>query len=252
MGWIGKIIGGTIGLLIGGPIGAVAGAALGHGVDVHRDQTGRSRGLLGGASPRQQAQLTFFVGAFSMLAKLAKADGTVHREELREVENFISRDLRLDPDSARIAREIFDTALVSDDRFEDFAGQFYGQFRNQPQILELMIDVLYRVSAADGRLSAEEERLIRTAAGIFSMNGTYTERIKNRYVYTDETAYAVLGCSSSDSTEVIKKAYKQLVFEYHPDTVASKGLPEEFTEYANTKFREIQEAYEKIRKERNF
>ena len=252
MGWIGKIIGGTIGLLVGGPIGAVAGAALGHGIDVHRDHSGRGGVLPGTASPHQQAQLTFFVGAFSMLAKLAKADGTVHREELQEVERFINYDLHLDPNSARIAREIFDTALMSQDRFEDFADQFYRQFKNQPQILELMIDVLYRVSAADGRLSPEEERLIRNAAEIFNMNSTYTETIKNRYVYTDENAYAVLGCTSSDSNEVIKQAYKKLVFEYHPDTVAAKGLPEEFTEFANTKFREIQEAYEKIRKERNF
>lgn len=251
MGWIGKLIGGTIGLIIGGPLGAIAGAALGHGVDVRRDQSGDSRNLFGRPSSHQQAQLTFFVGAFSMLAKLAKADGTVHREELQEVERFISGDLRLDPHSAQVAREIFDTALMSDEKFESFANQFYDQFSHQPQILELMIDVLYRVSAADGRLSSEEEQLIRQAAAIFHLSAAFTETVKRRYTYTDESAYAVLGCTSSDSNEKIKKAYKQLVFEYHPDTVAAKGLPEEFIEYANTKFREIQEAYDAIRKERN-
>lgn len=252
MGWIGKLIGGTIGLLIGGPLGAIAGAALGHGVDIHRQQSGRSQGLFNGTSSYQQAQLTFFVGTFSMLAKIAKADGTVHREELQEVERFISRDLRLDPQSARIAREIFDTALMSEEKFENLAAQFYNQFKDEPQILELLIDVLYRVSAADRKLSIEEERLIKTAAEIFHFSAHHTDTIKKRYSYADETAYAVLGCTSGDTDETIKKTYKRLVFEYHPDRVASQGLPEEFTEYANTKFREIQEAYDKIRKERNF
>jgi DnaJ like chaperone protein len=62
----------------------------------------------------------------------------------------------------------------------------------------------------------------------------------------------VLGVSPQDSNDAIKQAYRRLVREYHPDTIASKGLPEEFTKFANEKFREIQEAYEAVRQERGF
>ena len=263
MGWIGKIVGGAVGFALGGPLGAVAGVALGHGFDATRDAMargdgGRTGGFTSfgrqafGETPLRHAQLTFFVGSFSMLAKLAAADGNVSQAEVRTVEEFMNRDLRLDPQSKRVATDIFNTALSSPETFESFAKQFYGEFANRPQLLELMIDVLYRVSAADGTISSAEETLIRRAADIFTFSTSRLDNIKKRYSRTDDTYYAVLGCSRSDSDETIKKAYKSLVREYHPDTIASKGLPEEFTEFANKKFREIQEAYENIRKERGF
>jgi DnaJ like chaperone protein len=62
----------------------------------------------------------------------------------------------------------------------------------------------------------------------------------------------LLSCSVDSSNDEIKKSYKKLVRDFHPDTIVSKGLPEEFTEFAASRFREIQEAYEKVRKERGF
>jgi DnaJ like chaperone protein len=63
--------------------------------------------------------------------------------------------------------------------------------------------------------------------------------------------YATLGCDESDSDEHIKSQYRKLVLDYHPDKIASKGLPEAFTQFANDKFREIQDAYEQVKKVRN-
>ena len=250
MGWIGKIVGGTIGLFIGGPLGAVAGVALGHGLDVARDTS------LGTdvrySSPQHKAQLTFFVATFSMLAKIVKADGKITQQELSTIEEFMVRDLHLDPGSRQVAGKIFRTALESNESFESFATQFYHQFNTNPQFLELLIDILVRVAASDGEYSPNEEALITEAVRIFGFSKEYYTIIKQRYVKTTNRSYAVLGCSEQDSNETIKKKYKKLVFEYHPDTIASKGLPEEFTKYANDKFREIQEAYEAIRRERGF
>ena len=64
-------------------------------------------------------------------------------------------------------------------------------------------------------------------------------------------AYAILGITKDASVDEIKKAYRKLSIEFHPDSVASKGLPEEFTTFAAEKFRAIQEAYEKIKQDRN-
>ena len=62
----------------------------------------------------------------------------------------------------------------------------------------------------------------------------------------------MLKTDANASIEEIKKQYRKLVSEYHPDKIASKGLPEEFTKFANDKFREIKEAYEAIKEERGF
>ena len=248
MGWLGKIIGGTIGFAIGGPLGAIAGAALGHTFDVsddhhYGDQAHR-------LSHREQAQMTFFVAVFSMLGNLVKADGRISPEEVQAVENFMAYDLNLSPESKSFASQVFRSAIESQTDFQDYASQFYSLFQRQPQLLELMMDVLLRVSIADGTLSDNEERLISSAARIFHFSEHKLREMKSRYASSFEKYYAVLGTDSTASDEEIKKQYRKLVKEYHPDTIASKGLPEEFNKLAHEKFREIQEAYETVKQTR--
>ena len=101
MGWIGKIVGGTLGFAIGGPLGAIAGAAFGHAFDRSTEEYYPEETFK--PQPGQEAQFTFFVAAFSMLAKLVKADGRILKEEIDAVENFMAYDLSLDPESRRIA-----------------------------------------------------------------------------------------------------------------------------------------------------
>lgn len=248
MGWLGKIIGGTIGFAMGGPIGAVAGAVFGHAFDSSGQKyVAEERAHL---SYDEQTQLTFFVATFSMLAKLAKADGRITKEEIDSIENFMVYDLRLSPESRKIAVNIFHTAVDSRETFHDFAYQFYNKFRMNPQLLEFMIDILLRVSVADSILSESEEKLILSAVKIFNLSEERYKNLRLRYVKENEKYYAVLGCNKEDSNEQLKKQYRKLVSDYHPDKIASKGLPEEFNKFAHEKFREIQEAYEEIKKER--
>jgi DnaJ like chaperone protein len=146
---------------------------------------------------------------------------------------------------------IFHTALESPGSFEDFATQFYAQFQMQPQLLEVMVDILLRVSIADGALTATEEKLILKAVKAFHFSDKRYQTLKSKYVRDINKYYATLGTDATASNEEIKKQYRKLVQEYHPDKIASKGLPEEFTRFAETKFREIQEAYDTIKKERH-
>ena len=248
MGWLGKIVGGTLGFALGGPLGAIAGAALGHTFDASHEpyyQDARRR-----LSHHEQSQMTFFVATFSMLAKLAKVDGHISPEEIQTIEDFMARDLNLNPESKRFAAQVFETAINSPMSFQDFASQFYQNFQRQPQLLDLMIDVLFRLSIADGSLSPSEENLIKSAATIFNFGERKYKELKSRYAPDFERHYAILGTDSKATNEEIKKQYRKLVKEYHPDMVASKGLPEEFTKFANDKFREIQEAYDTVKQER--
>jgi len=248
MGWMGKLVGGTIGFALGGPLGAIFGAAFGHAFD-----TGTELDSAGGRerlSTVEQHQLTFFVAAFSMLAKLAQADGRVTREEIDSIEDFMTQDLRLNAESRNAAVNIFRTALNAPGTFDDFARQFYGQFQNQPQMIEVMIDILLRVAVSDGRMTAKEEELILIAVNTFRFSSVRFDQLKSKYVKNANKAYAVLGCSPDADDDQVKRCYRQRVQEYHPDKIAAKGLPEEFTRFAQEKFREIQEAWEQIKETR--
>ena len=265
MPWIGKIIGGTIGFFLGGPLGMIAGAVFGHMIDKSGEFQGGEESEQKGSSYRfgdsdrfyffntgyNRSQMVFFVGAFSMLAKLAAADGQVSEGARRKVNEFMINDLHLSGTSYQYAQSIFNQALSQNSSFENLADQFYQNFRNSPQILNLMIDIFYRVAMVDGRISANEERLIDYAVRAFHLPGSVHESIRrNHNVKGSSKAYAVLGLTESATEAEIKKAYRKLILEYHPDTIAAKGMADEFKEYATKRFREIQEAYETICQER--
>lgn len=167
MGIIGKVIGGAIGFALGGPLGAILGATFGHAYDASSQLDRNTDYGPETMSQTESSQFTFFVATFSMLAKLARADGRVSQAEVDTIRQFMVYDLNLPPESQQIAMNIFQTALHSPQSFEEFASQFFGQFHAQPQILQLMMDILYRVSIADGPLNAAEERILATASRIF-------------------------------------------------------------------------------------
>lgn len=248
MGWLGKVIGGTIGFAMGGPLGAIAGAVFGHAFDSSGE--GYLPQGTGNLSDGEESQMAFFLGAFSMLAKLAQADGRVSEEEMRSIDHFMVHDLSLDNRSRAVAINIFNAALQSPGTFQEFAQQFYDRFRFQPQLLDLMIDIMLRVSIADGVMSGSEEKLIQSAVRTFNFSDSQYSAVRSRYVSDVDKYYALLGCSRDDADDHIKRQYRKLVQEYHPDKIASKGLPEEFTKLAEEKFREIQQAYEAVKKER--
>ncbi|WP_319559763.1 TerB family tellurite resistance protein [Marispirochaeta sp.] len=257
MSFFGKFIGGTIGFLMGGPLGAIAGVAFAHVLQQSQEAdriSGSSyfRNYNRRMNTTEHAHMTFFVGAFSLLAKLAKADGELTRNEEATIRRFMIEELRLDPTSQYTALRIFDAALSTNEDYTDIARQFYREFRNRPQILELMIDILFRVAIADGGVNKAEGSMILNIVRIFNFRQDQYDRIKERYVANTNKYYAVLNCKPEDDDETIKKSYRKLVRENHPDAIAAKGLPDEFQKVATDKFRQIQDAYEHIRKERGF
>ena len=171
MSIIGKLVGGAIGFALGGPIGAIAGAVFGHAFDKPADSEPAMSLSYG-----ESSQITFFVATFSMLGKLARTDGQVSRAEMDAVRQFMTYDLNLSPESQQVAINIFQKAQESPESFESFASQFYGQFHVQPQMLELMMDILLRVSVSDGGIKPSEERLIQSAASIFGFSSAQYRR----------------------------------------------------------------------------
>ena len=255
MAWLGKLFGGTFGFMFGGPLGMIAGIAFGHMFDKAGDVGSQSQYSRSATSytTLDREQMLFFVGAFSMLARIASADGSVSVNERQKVLEFIRHDLRLGPREEDAALKVFDAALTGGGTFDQFAAQFYQNFSHAPNILQLMVDIFYRVAAADGQINRSEEELIRRGARIFRLPDSFVEMLCNRYggcQDASEKAYATLNLSRSATDEEVKRAFRKLSIEFHPDTLAAKGMGEEFLPHATKKFREIQQAYEEIKKER--
>lgn len=276
MGFFGKIFGGTVGFMIGGPIGAVAGAALGHGfIDQNSDDTyfvecpycHKSVGVQhegnyncphcndiftygDGPSIEEQNQFIFFVCTFSLLAKLAKADGNVSKEEIATIDEFMKNVMNLEGESLQAARNVFREAKHSNDSYRDFAKQFHSIFGNNPEMLATMTQILLQVAVTDGEFHKNEEYMIKDVANIFGFNIKEFEAMKSLFVEDKNKYYSILGCSKSDSIVTIKTKYRQLVKDYHPDKICSKGLPDDFITFAETRFHEIQTAYEFVTKDK--
>ena len=254
MGWFGKLTFGSLGLLLGGPLGAIAGAALGHHLVDKRidlvDRAGRSTPKLE-FGQAEQTQATYFVSLFSILGKLAKIDGVVTREEIAVVQNFI-RGLPIPESEKQFAKQVFNEAKNSRYSIDDFAVQLYQTAKTQPTLLLSFLNLLFQIAAADGTFHPAEETALKRVQEIFRISDSQFEDMKAIYFKDINKYYRMLNCTPESSNEEIKSNYKKLVKDFHPDKIISKGLPEEFIDFASTRFREIQESYEKIRQERNF
>ena len=139
MGWFGKMTFGTMGLLFGGPLGAIIGVSLGHHLVDKKAEYGQS----GAVPPKsEQAQAAYFVCIFSILGKIAKADGVVTNDELKVVDDFING-MNISETEKQFAKQVFNEAKNSNYSVEDFASQFYQINSGQPAVLHSFLDVLF-------------------------------------------------------------------------------------------------------------
>lgn len=258
----GKLIGGLIGMLLldwagmplGGLVGFFFGTIIGHlAMDLPRSAA-RSADDEARASRRRQGEVIFHV--FRMCAKIAKSDGRVNQAEVLLMEKLMAQHFRLSEAGRRQAIQIWTAAKDSEETFDAFARAFYRDFaRDRYQVMNVM-DILFAVAAADGSLHVREEALLLRAAGIFQISRMHYDRIKGRYFQPPprETArwspldphYAVLGALPTDSLEEVKRKFRQLAMEWHPDKMLAKGASGEAMRHAKEKFQKINEAYERI------
>ena len=250
----GKVIGGGAGMLLGGPLGAVLGLALGSKIDKVRKANSKNMHASGekmngnqfSQYSENEKQLAFATGVIVIAAKLSKADGQVTQDEVkkfREVFNF-------DPKDEIAIGKIFNSAKKNSNGYELYAKQLLSVFGNQQGLYIEFINSLYKIALADGDLHENEEKMIKDIAKIFKMPINLVESIKVQFFKENQQNisddYKVLLSESNDSDEEIKKKYYKLAKEYHPDTLISKGLPDEFLKFANERLSSINESYDRI------
>jgi DnaJ like chaperone protein len=252
MGWFSTIVGGGIGAIIAGPFGALIGAAIGSSLgNAKQGAIGSGRGR---QFESQQRQALFFTAAFSMVGKLAKADGRMCEEEVAVIRRVSKEMMGLDPQTQQFAHNIIEQSIDSRESFSDYAQEFGRLFGNDQDMCSFMMSFLIEVAMADGELHAAEEKLLLEARRFFRINDAVYQSLYSRFVKRvaptigKSKHYETIGVTPNATQAEIKKAYREKVAEYHPDKIQSKGLPTEFMKFANDKMAEINAAYNAIKK----
>ena len=263
MGWLGMLIGSYVGgsALGGGPLfrllGAIAGAALGSKVE--DSVRGRRRVLSGGATGSQNRSMVFCASVAAMLAKMAKADGHVSQTEIASVENAFRR-LGFTSAARRYAIDVFRKAKDDSHTIYDYARDF-AMAVDSVEVRELFYEILWDIACADGTVSSNELLILQRiprALGIridwyayFASQrtgGQSAGRSASRDPLKD--AYAVLGAGENDSTDQLKRKYRELAKKNHPDALRAQGLPEEMVGKATERMSRINEAWTVIKEAR--
>jgi DnaJ like chaperone protein len=247
----GKIGGAAAGFFaLGGPIGALLGGLAGHLLidrESKRPRDDNKSEERDDRTIRERDQVAFTIGVIALAAKLAKADGTVTRDE---VEVF-KRVFPVPREEEANVGHLFNLAKQDVSGFDSYAKQLASLFRSKPGVLEDLLDSLFLVAKADNRLHAGELEYLKHVAQIFGFTSAQFERIRASHFGPDrEDPYVILGIDRSASDENVKRAYHALVRENHPDTMIARGVPEEFVRLATEKLASINAAYEMVKKER--
>jgi DnaJ like chaperone protein len=232
----GKLSGAGIGLALGGPIGALLGGVAGHML-VDRE------GALFGRPPRD---VLFTMGLVALAAKMAKADGVVVDREIKAFEQVVEVPAE---ERDRVAR-LFRLAMETTEGFEAYAKQVGDAFKDEPALLEDVLDGLFHIAKADEAVHEAEFAYVRDVATIFAFSQTDFERIAARHVRLADDPYLILNASRDMSDEELKRHYRRLVAENHPDREIARGLPPEAVKIATERLATINAAWERIAAER--
>ena len=233
----GSLIGGFVGFSFAGPIGALIGSMVGG-----RISSARRSGFQRGFAPPQQV---FAIALIILTAKLAKADGQVSKEELIAIKNK----LKIPDHEIDQVGKIFNKAKEDSLGYEPYAQQIAQIYRNNPAVMDEVINILFYIAESDGKVSDSEIAMIRNIAKIFGINQSQFEGIRESRKGSDKlNPYVVLGCDPNDDFASIRKKYLNLSKTHHPDVLVSKGVPKEVIEESKKKMRAINSAFDQIEK----
>jgi DnaJ like chaperone protein len=237
----GKIIGAASGFALGGPIGALIGGFAGHAID-------KMQGAGGDGGDDATRQVAFTIGVIALGAKMAKADGQVTRDEVEAFREVF----QVPPEDLKNVARVFDQAKKGVAGYEAYAEQLAGLFRQNPAVLEDLLDGLFHIAKADNVYHPAEDQFLRDVARIFGFSEHEFARIKEAHVGAEKSdPWVILGVSRDATEQELKTHYRKLIKEHHPDTLIAQGMPQEFIDVANEKLAAINDAYDRIQKERD-
>ncbi len=269
MSWWGKAIGGAFGYMLGGPLGALLGGVLGHRFDKGIAQLAPPEDDAWTAGNQERVQAAFFTASFTTMGYIAKADGQVSKQEIAVAENVMNQ-MQLDATQRAVAIDLFNQGKdVSS--IDEAVRQFREECGRRTNLIQFFLEIQISTALADGELHRAEQKIlldISTQLGFSRFKfeqmlamALAQSRFRGFTGQSDDKqndtpkprasqlseAYQLLGVTASASDVEVKKAYRRLISQHHPDKLVSKGLPEEMMKLATQKTREIKSAYDLIR-----
>lgn len=256
---IATIIGFAVGfVLTHKALGAVFGAILGYFLF---DRNRGARVTISGAE-LQQAQDLFFKTVFNLLGHIAKADGHISEMEVKLTEAYMDK-MGLTPEHKREAIRLFKEGAASDFNLQAAIATYRNLGSRSPNLSQMLLVYLINLAMIDGDLDAKEVEILQQVAEgvgfsrvafeqLLRMVGAQNSFAQNQPHHANELAlaYDALGVTADTSDADIKKAYRKLMSQYHPDKLMGQGLPEDMIKAATERSQEIQAAYDLIKKSR--
>ena len=253
MPWWGTLLGGTLGFMFGGPLGALLGAALGRNFDRGIKLTDEHGAF--GAGQQERVQAAFFTATFSVMGHIAKADGKVTADEISATEAIMGQ-MQLNDLQRKAAIRLFNEGKKDSFPLHDVLMQFRRECMRRRNLVQMFLEIQIATAMADGHMHASEKRILYTIGEelgfdrsevehLFSFSGRGTSSGGTRQAPLS-SAYQVLGIEKTASDAEVKKAYRRMMSQHHPDKLIAKGLPEEMIKLATEKTQKIKAAYEQI------
>jgi len=203
-----------------------------------------------GGDAELRRQVAFSVAMIALSAKIAKADGVVTYDEVRAFREIFT----VPVEEARNVERLYNLAQQDVAGFEAYAervAKLCGSGRRNCPVLEDVLDGLFHIATADHVIHEGELRYLRRVAEIFEVDEAHFDTILARHaVLGKDDPYAVLGVGRGTPADEIKRRYRELVVENHPDRMIARGLPPEFIAIATSRLAAINDAYALI--ERGF
>jgi len=261
MAWWGKALGGAFGFMIGGPLGALMGIAFGHNFDRGMGSLDDADWQVGG---QDRVQAAFFTATFSVMGYIAKADGKVTPDEIRLAESVMSH-LGLTADMRASAKKLFNEGKSGDFPIDEILDQFKKETRRRGTLIQMFLEIQLQAAYADGVMHPAEKQVLRHICARLGISTTQFDQLEEMLKagfggggyrgpqaqqIPIEDAYAMLGVTRSVSDTELKKSYRRLMSQHHPDKLVAKGLPDEMIKDATEKTQQIKSAYERIRESR--
>lgn len=207
----------------------------------------------------KKSELGLFV---SLVAKVAKADGRVHELEAQLIGIMFDDISKLfnEKEKARaIMKEIFNEEKQKNDDTKQIAQELNKLLGRSILKRKQFVGFLIQLAFIDDGISSDEEKVLKEIMTELNIPLSAYDEIVNKFenmmknkqqTMSSKEAYEILGVKESDDMDTIKKAYRKLIREYHPDIISSQNKGESYMEEATAKTQEINQAYQVIKEQR--
>ncbi len=191
--------------------------------------------------------VAFSISFIALAAKLAKADGTVTRDEV----TMFRRIFDIPPEEEANAARVFNLCRQETTGYKAYARQLSKVLERTPAgdtLREDVLDGLFHVAMADGEYHPAEDHFLKQVTEVFGLRQEVYLHLKARHVPEFRNAYSILGVQADVSLKNLRLARRRFVLENHPDQLIAKGLPQEMIELATARLASVNDAYDEIAK----